>query len=550
MPEGTVAGAGAEARRKVEEGLRALYAWAARVKPGAVSAAVRRREALTLVDDLSAMVAAATEPEVRAIQALIAKRAGRGEASVLARGLPQADRVGVAFANGTAANWCELDAGFRRAMCHAHLYVVPAVSAEAEATGKTLGDVIRACLIGYEVVARFARAFRWDHVVVHPHAYFSPVGAAAGVAALRGYDAESFASAVNAAATYAQCGPFDHATKGVLVENSWAGTGAELGLRAADLAACGAGGSYSAPFTVYADALGARVEPGALTDNLGVAWEIESGYHKLHSCCQYAHATVDALLGMLPKLPRPLDPDRIRAIEVATFEMAQHLEAVEPPTTLSARFSIPHAAAATLVYGHAGPEAFGAASLRRNDVAALRRKVNLSVLEPPMPPPNDRPSAVTVTFTDGDQVLGECLSARGGPDKPFSEDEILAKVAALADPTFPGFGKVARRIVTGGTELDRKPYRAVLAMLTGALAGAKPKAKARPAAKPKATAKAAPKAKVKAKSRAKPAAKPRAKPKARPAAKKAPTRKAANSRRAKPARSAGRRAAARGKGRR
>lgn len=544
MPEGTVAGATAEARRKVEEGLRALYAWAARVRPGAVPAAVRRREALTLVDDLSAMVAAAAEPEVRAIQALIARRAGRGEASVLAKGLPQADRVGAAFANGTAANWCELDAGFRRAMCHAHLYVVPAVSAEAEATGKTLGDVIRACLIGYEVVARFARCFRWDHVVVHPHAYFSPVGAAAGVAALRGYDAESFAAAVNAAATYAQCGPFDHATKGVLVENSWAGTGAELGLRAADLAACGAGGSYSAPFTVYAEALGARVEPGALTDGLGAVWEIESGYHKLHSCCQYAHATVDALLEMLPKLPRPLDPDRIQAIDVATFEMAQHLDAVEPPTTLSARFSIPHAAAATLVYGHAGPEAFGAASLRRNDVVALRRKVHLSVLEPPMPPPNDRPSAVTVRMADGEQVLGECLSARGGPDKPFSEEEILAKVAALADATFPGFGKVARRIVTGGTELDRKPYRDVLAMLAGAGAKAKPAAKAK--AKPAAKAKAAPKAK------AKPAAKAKAKarPKPRPAAKKAPKRKAASSRRAKPAKSGRARTAARGKSRR
>src|SRR5256885_2487954 len=41
----------------------------------------------------------------------------------------------VAAANGAAATWCELDEGYRLAPAHAGAYILPALLAEAEATG-------------------------------------------------------------------------------------------------------------------------------------------------------------------------------------------------------------------------------------------------------------------------------------------------------------------------------------------------------------------------------------------------------------------------------
>ena len=60
---------------------------------------------------------------------------------------------------------------------------------DAEARGATLGEVVRALVIGYEVAGRFARAFPFKKLVLHPHASLAAVGAAAGVAALRRHDA-------------------------------------------------------------------------------------------------------------------------------------------------------------------------------------------------------------------------------------------------------------------------------------------------------------------------------------------------------------------------
>ena len=101
----------------------------------------------------------------------------------------KADRFSAAVANGAAADWCELDEGYRRATCHAGLYVIPALIAEAEATGASTEEILRALVLGYEVAARFARAFPPKVLVLHPHASLAAIGAAAGVGALRKLDA-------------------------------------------------------------------------------------------------------------------------------------------------------------------------------------------------------------------------------------------------------------------------------------------------------------------------------------------------------------------------
>src|SRR5262249_54921533 len=152
-------------------------------------------------DNIAATVGAEAEPEVQAAQARLTERTTASEATVLNRGAMRVDRYAAAAANGSAATWCELDEGYRLASAHAGAYILPALLAEAEATGASTMDVLRALTLGYEIVGRCARAFLFASMTVHPHAAFGTLGAAAGISLLPNDDAEALRATVSAGAT-------------------------------------------------------------------------------------------------------------------------------------------------------------------------------------------------------------------------------------------------------------------------------------------------------------------------------------------------------------
>lgn len=62
------------------------------------------------------------------------------------------------------------------------------------------------------------------------------------------------------------------------------------------------------------------------------------------------------------------------------------------------------------------------------------------------PWPLDRPGRVTLVLESGETIVAESASARGGPDKPFSDDEIDRKIAALSAGTAPGLLAAVTRL--------------------------------------------------------------------------------------------------------
>jgi 2-methylcitrate dehydratase PrpD len=248
--------ADADAARRVAEGLSQLTAWSADLAWAQVPEPIRRRAALVLADDLAAIVAARDEPELNGLVDGLARSSGPQEATVFEGRGRRLDRYSAALANGSAADWCELDEGYRRVICHAGLYCVPALLAEAEATGATTEDLLRALVIGYETSARIARAFTWTTLTLHPHVSLAAVGAAASIAALRRLPAATAAAAISSAATMVVSGPFNHTVQGALVRNVWPGIGAATGMRAVDWAQIGITGRPEGLHDVYAAAFG------------------------------------------------------------------------------------------------------------------------------------------------------------------------------------------------------------------------------------------------------------------------------------------------------
>ncbi|MGH6887216.1 MAG: hypothetical protein ACREGK_14205, partial [Geminicoccales bacterium] len=270
---------------------------------------------------------------------------------------------------------------------------------------------------------------------------------AAAAAAARRVSAERFRDALTSASTMVAPGPYNHAVQGGLVRNVWPAAGAWCGMRAVDWAGFGIAGLPESPYDVFVGALGATVEPEALTAGLGREWGIESGYHKIHACCQYSHSAVEATLELRPRLSDGWSPGDVERIRIETHWRGLTLDNRAPATTLAARFSMPHIAAVTGLYGHAGAEAFAASTLSDATVAALRARVELAPFEPELPWPNDRPARVTWRLADGTEVQTECLSARGGPDRPFTPEEIARKIAGITAPAYPAMPAVIDRLL-------------------------------------------------------------------------------------------------------
>jgi 2-methylcitrate dehydratase PrpD len=452
----------------VARGIAALAEWSAALEWEAIPAPVRQRAGLVLADDLAAMVAARQEPELAALQDGVARSAGAAESTVFNRRGMRLDRYSAALANGAASCWAELDSGYRRAVCHAGIYCLPALLAEAEAEGRPVRELLRALVIGYETVARVARAFAFPNLVLHPHGSLAAIGAAASVAALRRLPADQALGAVSTAATTVHPAPFAHASGGSLARNVWPGLAAQAGLRAADWAPIGISGLPTALHDVYAGALGAQPNPDELTDGLGQGWALADAYHKVFACCQYGHATIEAT----KRLRERARHDRIAGILIETHWRALTLDNPDPRTTIAGKFSIQHIAATAAVHGQGGFAAFAAAELDRPAVAALRRRVTLAPFEPEPDWPNDRPARVTWALDDGTRLTEEVLSARGGPDLPFTPDEIGAKIRGIVALPYPAMAPRLDAILKLDADILQQSWTEAVAAMTVEQAGA------------------------------------------------------------------------------
>ncbi len=445
----------------IARGLATLTDWTATLEWDAIPEPVQRRATLVLSDDLAAIVAARDEPELMAMQDGAARSSGAAEATVFNARAMRLDRYSAATANGAAADWCELDEGYRRVICHAGIYCLPAILAEAEAEGASARDLLRALVIGYETAARVARAFTFPNMILHPHGSLAAVGAAAALAALRRISGDAAVGAISSAATMVVPGPYTHPIKGSLVRNVWPAIGAWAGMRAVDWSSVGITGLPTALHDVYADAFGAKPNAGELSGELGENWAISDGYHKIFACCQYGHATIEATL----KLCEQAAHERIVGIHIQTHWRARAMDNPDPPTTIGAKFSMQHIAATAAVHGDGGAEAFHASTIDNPAVAALRHKVTLEPYEPEPEWPNDRPARVTWTLDDGTKLTEEVLSARGGPDLPFAPDEIRTKIHGIVSQPYPAMAPALDRLMAlEGAALERNWAETVGAM--------------------------------------------------------------------------------------
>lgn len=442
--------------------LDALVDWAASVAFDDLSDAAVRAAHEVLLDDLGAIVAGHREREVQALLADWPR--AEGTATVLSSPRHRAHPWTAAELNGTAGCWLELDGGFRIATAHAGLYTLPAGLAIAEVRNLSLRSLLTALVAGYEVAARIVTT--WDVVAAgsHAHGSVAPVAAAMTCAKAMGLSRDELAGAVSTAATVTMTAPFNHAVHGSLARNVWAGQAARLGAMAAHAAAHRVGGIPTSLSDVYGDVLSAPPWKGRQLGEFGSA--VSAAYHKPYSCCQYLHSAIEAVLDVRRQLEeKGLDPGQVTDVRVAVAGKAGEFVERTPTTSLGARFSLPHAVAASLTTGTGGPAAFSRESTGQAEVVALRQRVHLlERTNGAQDGLDDRGATVEVSTDDGSTFVAEVAKPLGDPERPFTAEELVRKFVDLAGGATRSETAARGRAFLAG-ELDDRPAGAAVAHL-------------------------------------------------------------------------------------
>ena len=384
---------------------------------------------LVLLDTVGVILAGSVQPEVAGVRARLTATGGHG-ATVYAPGCPTTDPRTAALLNGLAGRSIELCEGHRFVSCQAAVQVLPTVLASAEWLDRSGGEALAALIVGYEVAARLAAGLT-ARPIAHQNGQAPLLGAVAAGARLRGLTGEQMSLALRIGAILVLTPGYTNAVAGATALNVAGGMSGFAGALAPELALAGVAAQPDAIEEAFSALVGDGFRPDAVTEELGRRWEIARNYFRLRACCNPIYAALDALDDILTELrPRP---DSIERIEVETYRFAANMREPDPTNYFAAKYSLPHAAAALVLLGHAGYHAFTEATVRDAAIAAFRRRV--FVREDPAlsaEVPRLKPARVTVTFTDGRRVTRLRETARGDFADPYREDEIRAKFRELA----------------------------------------------------------------------------------------------------------------------
>jgi len=414
--------------------------------------AVREHAKLVLLDTLGVMMAGSVQPEVTGVRARLTATGGRG-ATVYAPAWPTTDPRTAALLNGLAGRSIELCEGHRFVSSQAAVQVLPTALASAEWLERSGRETLAALIFGYDVAVRLGAAMT-ARPFAHQNGQAPLLGAVAAGARLRGLTGDQMSSALRIGAILVLTPSYTNAVAGATALNVAGGMSGFAGALAPELALAGVAAQPNAVEEAFAHLVGDGFRPDAVTDALGERWEIARNYFRLRACCNPIYSALDALEDILTELRPP--PGSIERIDVSTYRFAANMREPDPVNYFAAKYSLPHAAAALVLRGHAGYHAFTDEVVRDPAIAALRRRVHVRE-DPELSAhvPRLKPARVTVTLTDGRQLTRLRESARGDFQDPYREGEIRAKFRELADVVLSPAG--VARVETLVDHLDDLP---------------------------------------------------------------------------------------------
>ena len=331
-----------------------------------------------------------------------------------------------AFCNAAAGSALDLDDGYRDAAGHPGAGVIPICLAAAQETGATFRETAVAIILGYEVGCRIAAARNLPRLPTMATGRWIAYGAAAALAYLYHYPAQTTAHALAIAGIHSP----DMAAAGY---SRMMGNHVKEGIPWAVLAGAAAVQLAVAGMTGPLDILNHpdTYDAPRILEGLGDRWVIEKVYFKPYGCCRWIHAAIDALLTILRDHSIPADT--VDEIRVATFRRAVEglTNETKPTTVEAAQYSLPFSLAVAAYEGKQGLLPLQPSTLKRRDLTEWAEKVRMEV-DPELDRlfPTQSPARVSVTV--GNRRLEHTVyDPRGNPANPLSLEELVEKFEIL-----------------------------------------------------------------------------------------------------------------------
>lgn len=438
-----------------------------------VDGETRARARLHVVDWISCAVLGATSPAGRALLDYGRERKGSaGPCGTIGVGTRAAEIA--AFVNGGLGNIYEMDDLHRTSIVHPGDVVIPAALAAAERAGSSGQTLLDAIVRGYEAAIRIGAAAGTAH---YQHWYNTATcgvfGSAVAVSSILGLDGAGTVDAVGQAGMQA-AGLWQCRMEPTFSKQLATARAAQSGLIAADLAANG----FPGPKAIFEGEHGffaatcPESVPEAIVATPDGPWLIHDVSFKPWPACRHTHPVIEACCALRRRSAAGA-PREIGEISVWTYrEAVDFCDNPNPATPHEARFSIQHCAAVALLRGEPGLDDFLPEAIADDDIAALRSKVSLRH-DAKMTEafPRRYSAGVGIVSTGGSADEAEVAAARGDPENPMNEDDILAKSRDLLSAAgVPD--AVADRIRRAALDLPAAKSPAALSAL---LAGLRPK---------------------------------------------------------------------------
>jgi 2-methylcitrate dehydratase PrpD len=384
------------------------------------------RQAKRCLIDLVGVAAAGVRTDASRIARAFAARhlgtSGQG-ARILFDGRT-ASPAGAAYAGAATIDAFDAHDGHPLTKGHAGAAVLPALLAVADAGARVDGRAFLASLVlGYEIATRAGIALHASAGDYHASGSWNALGCAAVASRLLRLDPDRTRHALGIAEYH---GPrsqmmrcIDHPA---MIKDS-SGWGALAGVSAAYLAADGFTGAPA--LTVEAEA------HRELWSDLGTGWRIREHYLKPHPVCRWAQPAIEAADALVKR--HRIVPGRIAAVRVETFDAAVRLDSRPPATTEDAQYALGFPLAAMLVRGRVGAQEIMADGLRDPDILRMAHRI---VLQEDAAFtrrfPAERIARVTIALDDGEELVSGPTAARGDPDSPLEDEEVMLKFRSLA----------------------------------------------------------------------------------------------------------------------
>jgi 2-methylcitrate dehydratase PrpD len=405
-----------------------------------------------MIDGLGVMLAGSTTPASNILRDYASATDGLAEATVLGPTPSRGSAASAALVNGTSGHAHDFDdtqlssGGTERIfglMTHPTVPPLAAALALGERLGVSGATFLEAFVVGFEVECKIADAIHPNHYKkgFHSSGTIGTFGAMATAAKLLELDAGAVQHALAIAASLSSG---IRVNFGTMTKPLHVGRAAHNGIVAAELAArgfTGGGDGLDGPwgfFQVFSH--GGGFEAERIIGKLGKPFTIVNpGVSiKPYPCGVLGHPSMDAMRRLV--ITHDVTPERIKAMRLrAGSNILNPLRYKVATSELEAKFCPAFMLSSIALRRKAGIREFSDEFVRSAPVQRMMRLTE-TVLDPAIEALGFEKirSTVEVDLTDGTTLVEEAdVRYRGGPDWPFTREELHEKFTDCAELVLP-----------------------------------------------------------------------------------------------------------------